>query len=65
MMDMPYAPLNLKKRTKRKNKRESRTIDWYFNGIVIVDEVYQDFTEKLCIRRLEDYPNLVVLVNHV
>jgi histidinol-phosphate aminotransferase len=60
MMDMPFAPefeaemLN--------NQRKLDKLFGAFNGIIVVDEAYQDFTENISfINRLEDYPNLVVL----
>ncbi len=60
MMDMPFAPefeAELKE-----NKRLMDLLIGGFNGIVVVDEAYQDFTENQSfISRLEDYPNLVVL----
>ncbi len=60
MMDMPYAPEF--EQELRENKENLDRLIGGFKGIVIVDEAYQDFTENQSfIRRLEDYPNLVVL----
>ncbi|AZQ45060.1 pyridoxal phosphate-dependent aminotransferase [Nonlabens ponticola] len=60
MMDMPYNPefeAELKE-----NKKLMDQLIGRFDGIVVVDEAYQDFTENQSfISRLEDYPNLVVL----
>ncbi|WP_194851027.1 pyridoxal phosphate-dependent aminotransferase [Nonlabens antarcticus] len=60
MMDMPYAP-----EFEEELKENQRLMDQLiggFNGIVIVDEAYQDFTENQSfISRLADYQNLVVL----
>ncbi len=60
MMDMPFAP-EFEDELKE-NKRLMDLLIGSFNGIVVVDEAYQDFTENQSfISRLEDYPNLVVL----
>ncbi|PRP65674.1 pyridoxal phosphate-dependent aminotransferase [Nonlabens agnitus] len=60
MMDMPYAP-EFEQELKENKENLDRLIGG-FNGIVVVDEAYQDFTENQSfIRRLDDYPNLVVL----
>jgi len=60
MMDMPYAP-EFEKELKE-NQRLMDQLIGGFNGIVVVDEAYQDFTENQSfIKRLADYPNLVVL----
>ncbi|SCY23056.1 histidinol-phosphate aminotransferase [Nonlabens sp. Hel1_33_55] len=60
MMDMPYAPEF--DQELRENKEKLDRLIGGFNGIVVVDEAYQDFTENQSfIRRLEDYPNLIVL----
>ena len=60
MMDMPYAP-EFEQELKENKENLDRLIGG-FNGIVVVDEAYQDFTENQSfIRRLENYPNLVVL----
>lgn len=60
MMDMPFAP-----QFEAEMLENQRTLDRLFgnfNGIIVVDEAYQDFTENMSfIKRLEDYPNLVVL----
>jgi histidinol-phosphate aminotransferase len=60
MMDMPFAP-----EFEAEMLNNQRTLDKLFgafNGIIVVDEAYQDFTENISfINRLEDYPNLVVL----
>lgn len=60
MMDMPYAP-EFEKELKENKQLMDRLIGG-FNGIVVVDEAYHDFTEhQSFLRRLSDYPNLVVL----
>ncbi|KQC32863.1 histidinol-phosphate aminotransferase [Nonlabens sp. YIK11] len=60
MMDMPYAPEF--ERELKENKQNLDRLIGGFNGIVVVDEAYQDFTENQSfVRRLDDYPNLVVL----
>ncbi|MGB5982512.1 MAG: aminotransferase class I/II-fold pyridoxal phosphate-dependent enzyme [Nonlabens sp.] len=60
MMDMPFAPEFEKEMLE--NQRQMDRLFGKFNGIIVVDEAYQDFTEnKSFINRLEDYPNLVVL----
>jgi histidinol-phosphate aminotransferase len=60
MMDMPFAPVFEKEMLN--NQRRLDTLFGNFNGIIVVDEAYQDFTENMSfIKRLEDYPNLVVL----
>jgi len=60
MMDMPYAP-EFEEELK-KNQRLMDQLIGGFNGIVVVDEAYHDFTENQSfISRLADYPNLVVL----
>ncbi len=60
MMDMPFAP-----QFEAEMLENQRTLDRLFgnfNGIIVVDEAYQDFTENMSfVKRLEDYPNLVVL----
>ncbi|BAO54301.1 pyridoxal phosphate-dependent aminotransferase [Nonlabens marinus] len=60
MMDMPFAP-----EFEEELKENQRLMDQLiggFNGIVVVDEAYQDFTENQSfISRLDDYTNLVVL----
>lgn len=60
MMDMPFAPEF--EREMLENQRQMDRLFGNFNGIIVVDEAYQDFTEnKSFINRLEDYPNLVVM----
>jgi histidinol-phosphate aminotransferase len=60
MMDMPFAPYF--EAEMLENQRNMDRLFGNFNGIIVVDEAYQDFTEnKSFINRLEDYPNLVVL----
>jgi histidinol-phosphate aminotransferase len=60
MMDMPFAPHF--EAEMLDNQRQMDRLFGNFNGIIVVDEAYQDFTEnKSFINRLEDYPNLVVL----
>jgi histidinol-phosphate aminotransferase len=60
MMDMPFAPHF--EAEMLDNQRMMDRLFGNFNGIIVVDEAYQDFTEnKSFINRLEDYPNLVVL----
>ncbi len=60
MMDMPFAPQF--EAEMLDNQRNMDRLFGNFNGIIVVDEAYQDFTEnKSFINRLEDYPNLVVL----
>lgn len=60
MMDMPFAP-----EFEEELKENQRLMDQLigdFEGIVVIDEAYQDFTENQSfISRLDDYPNLVVL----
>jgi histidinol-phosphate aminotransferase len=47
------------------NLLDSKSIEWLlknFNGIVVVDEAYIDFAgTESWIKRLNEYPNLVVL----
>ncbi|WP_292889902.1 aminotransferase class I/II-fold pyridoxal phosphate-dependent enzyme [Nonlabens sp.] len=60
MMDMPFAPEF--EAEMLENQRQLDRLFGAFNGIIVVDEAYQDFTEnRSFINRLEDYPNLVVL----
>ncbi len=60
MMDMPFAPQF--EQELLENQRQLDRLFGKFNGIIVVDEAYQDFTENMSfINRLEDYPNLVVL----
>ena len=60
MMDMPFAPEF--EAEMLENQRQLDKLFGSFNGIIVVDEAYQDFTENMSfIKRLEDYPNLVVL----
>ncbi|AUC79150.1 histidinol-phosphate aminotransferase [Nonlabens sp. MB-3u-79] len=60
MMDMPFAPEF--EAEMLENQRKLDRLFGAFNGIIVVDEAYQDFTENISfINRLEDYPNLVVL----
>ncbi|MBF4985888.1 aminotransferase class I/II-fold pyridoxal phosphate-dependent enzyme [Nonlabens mediterrranea] len=60
MMDMPFAPKF--EAEMLENQRQLDKLFGSFNGIIVVDEAYQDFTENMSfIKRLEDYPNLVVL----
>ncbi|WP_298951252.1 aminotransferase class I/II-fold pyridoxal phosphate-dependent enzyme [uncultured Nonlabens sp.] len=60
MMDMPFAPEF--EAEMLENQRQLDRLFGSFNGIIVVDEAYQDFTENISfINRLEDYPNLVVL----
>ena len=60
MMDMPFAPAF--EAEMLDNQRNLDKLFGAFNGIIVVDEAYQDFTENTSfINRLEDYPNLVVL----
>ena len=60
MMDMPFAPDF--EAEMLENQRQLDRLFGNFNGIIVVDEAYQDFTENMSfIKRLEDYPNLVVL----
>ncbi len=60
MMDMPFAPAF--EQEMLDNQRKLDKLFGSFNGIIVVDEAYQDFTENMSfIKRLEDYPNLVVL----
>ncbi|WP_405349775.1 pyridoxal phosphate-dependent aminotransferase [Nonlabens sp. Asnod3-H03] len=60
MMDMPFAPEF--EAEMLENQRQLDRLFGSFNGIIVVDEAYQDFTENMSfIKRLEDYPNLVVL----
>jgi histidinol-phosphate aminotransferase len=60
MMDMPFAPEF--EQEMLDNQRKLDKLFGNFNGIIVVDEAYQDFTENMSfIKRLEDYPNLVVL----
>ena len=60
MMDMPFAPQF--EREMLENQRQMDRLFGSFDGIIVVDEAYQDFTENISfIKRLEDYPNLVVL----
>jgi histidinol-phosphate aminotransferase len=60
MMDMPFAPEF--EAEMLENQRQLDRLFGNFNGIIVVDEAYQDFTENMSfIKRLEDYPNLVVL----
>ncbi|MEN8817721.1 MAG: aminotransferase class I/II-fold pyridoxal phosphate-dependent enzyme [Nonlabens sp.] len=60
MMDMPFAPQF--EAELLENQRQLDRLFGNFNGIIVVDEAYQDFTENMSfIKRLEDYPNLVVL----
>jgi histidinol-phosphate aminotransferase len=60
MMDMPFAPEF--EAEMLENQRQLDRLFGAFNGIIVVDEAYQDFTENISfINRLEDYPNLVVL----
>ena len=60
MMDMPFAPVF--EQEMLDNQRKLDKLFGNFNGIIVVDEAYQDFTENMSfIKRLEDYPNLVVL----
>jgi histidinol-phosphate aminotransferase len=60
MMDMPFSPEF--EAEMLENQRKLDRLFGAFNGIVVVDEAYQDFTENISfINRLEDYPNLVVL----
>ncbi|GAK89857.1 histidinol-phosphate aminotransferase [Nonlabens ulvanivorans] len=60
MMDMPFAPEF--EAEMLENQRQLDKLFGNFNGIIVVDEAYQDFTENISfIKRLEDYPNLVVL----
>ena len=59
-MDMPFAPEF--EAEMLENQRQLDKLFGSFNGIIVVDEAYQDFTENMSfIKRLEDYPNLVVL----
>lgn len=60
MMDMPFAPEF--EAEMLENQRQLDRLFGSFNGIIVVDEAYQDFTENMSfIKRLEEYPNLVVL----
>jgi histidinol-phosphate aminotransferase len=60
MMDMPFAS-EFEKELKENRATLDRLIGG-FQGIVVVDEAYHDFTENQSfVRRLDDYPNLVVL----
>ncbi len=60
MMDMPFAPEFEVEMLE--NQRQLDRLFGAFNGIIVVDEAYQDFTENISfINRLEDYSNLVVL----
>ncbi len=60
MMDMPFAPEF--EQELLDNQRKLDQLFGNFNGIVVVDEAYQDFTNNVSfINRLDDYPNLVVL----
>ncbi|MGJ8684979.1 MAG: pyridoxal phosphate-dependent aminotransferase [Nonlabens sp.] len=60
MMDIPFAPEF--EAEMLENQRQLDRLFGNFNGIIVVDEAYQDFTENMSfIKRLEDYPNLVVL----
>ncbi|MGB3591662.1 MAG: aminotransferase class I/II-fold pyridoxal phosphate-dependent enzyme [Nonlabens sp.] len=60
MMDMPFAPEF--EQEMMDNERQMNRLFGSFEGIVVIDEAYQDFTENMSFtRRLEDYPNLVVL----
>ncbi|KEZ94152.1 pyridoxal phosphate-dependent aminotransferase [Nonlabens ulvanivorans] len=60
MMDMPFAPEF--EAEMLENQRQLDRLFVSFNGIIVIDEAYQDFTENMSfIKRLEDYPNLVVL----
>ncbi|WP_397301134.1 pyridoxal phosphate-dependent aminotransferase [Nonlabens ulvanivorans] len=60
MMDMPFAPEF--EAEMLENQRQLDRLFGNFNGIIVVDEAYQDFTDNMSfIKRLEDYPNLVVL----
>lgn len=60
MMDMPFAPEF--EAEMLENQRQLDRLFGNFNGIIVLDEAYQDFTENMSfIKRLEDYPNLVVL----
>lgn len=60
MMDMPFAPAF--EQEMLDNQRKLDKLFGSFNGIIVIDEAYQDFTENMSfIKRLGDYPNLVVL----
>lgn len=60
MMDMPFAPKF--EAEMLDNQQQLDKLFGSFNGIIVVDEAYQDFTDNMSfIKRLEDYPNLVVL----
>ncbi len=60
MMDMPFSPEF--EQEMLENQRKLDQLFGNFNGIIVVDEAYQDFTENISfINRLDDYPNLVVL----
>lgn len=60
MMDMPFKPEF--EQEMLENQRKLDQLFGNFNGIIVVDEAYQDFTENISfINRLNDYPNLVVL----
>jgi histidinol-phosphate aminotransferase len=44
------------------NREEMQTIVQNFNGIVVVDEAYADFsTEPTWLKELDNYPNLIIL----
>ncbi|WP_245833513.1 pyridoxal phosphate-dependent aminotransferase [Nonlabens spongiae] len=60
MMDMPFSPEF--EQEMLENQRKLDQLFGNFNGIIVVDEAYHDFTDNVSfINRLDDYPNLVVL----
>ena len=60
LMDIPFSPEF--EREMLENQRRLDQLFGSFNGIIVVDEAYHDFTDNVSfINRLNDYPNLVVL----